>query len=134
MENGNGERVPFTSKTYKNFIFYVKYVMLVKKIIKYPDRSIFQCQSLVLGLIAAAFASVVGWIREGELNFHNILLLSSSSLVTASIASLVLGKTRNFYFLYILNSKYFWRVIYRRFLKKNSMNHFISKPDFCAFV
>ncbi|GFY60215.1 solute carrier family 41 member 1 [Trichonephila inaurata madagascariensis] len=50
-----------------------------------------QCQSLVLGLIASVFASVVGWIREGELNVHNILLLSSSSLVTASAASFLLG-------------------------------------------
>ncbi|GIX72493.1 solute carrier family 41 member 1 [Caerostris extrusa] len=50
-----------------------------------------QCQSLVLGLIASAFASVVGWIREGELNFHNVLLLATSSLVTASAASFVLG-------------------------------------------
>jgi len=50
-----------------------------------------QCQSLVLGLIASVFASVVGWIREGEFNIHNVLLLSSSSLVTASVASLVLG-------------------------------------------
>lgn len=52
---------------------------------------ILQCQSLVLGLIASAFASIVGCIREGELNVHNVLLLSSSSLVTASVASFILG-------------------------------------------
>uniref|UniRef100_A0A2L2Y4X6 Solute carrier family 41 member 1 n=1 Tax=Parasteatoda tepidariorum TaxID=114398 RepID=A0A2L2Y4X6_PARTP len=50
-----------------------------------------QCQSLVLGLISSVFASAVGWIREGEFNFHNVLLLASSSLVTASIASFLLG-------------------------------------------
>ncbi|CAL1267589.1 unnamed protein product [Larinioides sclopetarius] len=59
-----------------------------------------QCQSLVLGLIASAFASVVGWIREGELNIHNMLLLSSSSLVTASVASFVLGSITIFVVVY----------------------------------
>lgn len=52
---------------------------------------ILQCQSLVLGLIASVFASIVGCFREGELNFHNVLLLSSSSLLTASLASFALG-------------------------------------------
>lgn len=50
-----------------------------------------QCQSLVLGLVASAFACTVGWIREGEFNVHNVLLLTSSSLVTASAASFILG-------------------------------------------
>ncbi|XP_054710624.1 solute carrier family 41 member 1-like [Uloborus diversus] len=57
----------------------------------FGNLSLLQCQSLVLGLIASMFASIVGWIREGEVNFHNILLLSSSSLLTASVASFLLG-------------------------------------------
>ncbi|KFM68255.1 Solute carrier family 41 member 1, partial [Stegodyphus mimosarum] len=57
----------------------------------FGNITLLQCQSLVLGLIASAFASVVGWIREGEFNIHNVLLLTSSSLVTASAASFALG-------------------------------------------
>lgn len=62
--------------------------------------SLLQCQSLVLGLIASIFASIVGWIREGEFNIHNVLLLCSSSLVTASAASFVLGSITIFVVVY----------------------------------
>lgn len=55
------------------------------------NLALLQCQSLVLGFLASAFASVVGWIEQGEFNIDNILLLSASSLVTASLASLLLG-------------------------------------------
>ena len=40
----------------------------------------------------AAFAAVVmGWILDGEFNIHHATLLCASSLVTATLASLVLG-------------------------------------------
>lgn len=40
----------------------------------------------------AAFAAVVmGWVLDGEFNIHHATLLCASSLVTATLASLILG-------------------------------------------
>ncbi|RWS06276.1 solute carrier family 41 member 1-like protein [Dinothrombium tinctorium] len=50
-----------------------------------------QCQAIVVGFLAALFAVVIDWLPEGEFNFNHALLLCASSLLTASIASFILG-------------------------------------------
>lgn len=52
----------------------------------------FQCQAIVVGFLASLFAMIMGWIPEGEFNMGHALLLCASSLVTASLASLILGE------------------------------------------
>ncbi|XP_022081247.1 solute carrier family 41 member 1-like [Acanthaster planci] len=50
-----------------------------------------QCQALVVGFLASVAAAIMGYIPDGEINIYHILLLSASSLVTASLASGILG-------------------------------------------
>lgn len=50
-----------------------------------------QAQALVVGFLAAIFAMVMGWIPLGKWNVQHGLILCSSSMLTASLASLVLG-------------------------------------------
>jgi solute carrier family 41 len=50
-----------------------------------------QAQALVVGLLAAVFAIVLGWVPEGKFNLLHGLLLCTSSVLTAGIASFVLG-------------------------------------------
>ncbi|KAF6032304.1 SLC41A1 [Bugula neritina] len=50
-----------------------------------------QAQALVVGFLAAIFAMVMGWIPQGKWNVQHGLLLCASSMLTASLASLVLG-------------------------------------------
>ena len=56
-----------------------------------------QAQALVVGFLAAVFAMVMGWIPQGKWNLEHGFILCASSMLTASLASLVLGKSRNFY-------------------------------------
>lgn len=51
-----------------------------------------QAQALVVGFLASIFAMVMGWIPQGKWNVQHGLILCSSSMLTASLASLVLGK------------------------------------------
>lgn len=53
--------------------------------------ALIQCQAAVVGFLAACFAILMDWIPAGEFNLKHALLLSASSLLTASIASFVLG-------------------------------------------
>ena len=46
---------------------------------------------MVVGLLASLAAIILGWIPEAEFDIHHGLLLCASSLLTASIASFVLG-------------------------------------------
>uniref|UniRef100_A0A1W7R9K8 Solute carrier family 41 member 1 n=1 Tax=Hadrurus spadix TaxID=141984 RepID=A0A1W7R9K8_9SCOR len=55
------------------------------------NLALIQCQAIVVGFLASLFAMVMGWIPEGKFDIGHALLLSASSLVTASTASLVLG-------------------------------------------
>ena len=48
-------------------------------------------QATVVGALAAFAAVIMGWVLDGEFNIHHATLLCASSLVTASLASLILG-------------------------------------------
>jgi len=50
-----------------------------------------QCQGIVVGFLAAITGVLLGWSTTGKIRVEHILLLSASSVVTASIASFVLG-------------------------------------------
>ncbi|CAH1785051.1 unnamed protein product [Owenia fusiformis] len=50
-----------------------------------------QAQAIVVGFLASMAAMILGWIPQGKFNLQHGLLLCSSSMLTASLASLVLG-------------------------------------------
>ena len=50
-----------------------------------------QCQGIVVGFLASVVGMMMDWIPEGKFNIDHALLLCASAMVTASIASLVLG-------------------------------------------
>jgi len=52
---------------------------------------LYQCQAAVVGFLSALFAILMDWLPEGDFNYHHALLLCASSLLTASIASFLLG-------------------------------------------
>lgn len=49
-------------------------------------------QATVLGLLASLMASLLGWMAEGQMPFNHIMLLCSTSVSTAFVASLLQGK------------------------------------------
>ncbi|XP_065350062.1 solute carrier family 41 member 1-like isoform X2 [Cloeon dipterum] len=55
------------------------------------NLSLIQCQAIVVGFLASMAAMIMGWIPEGKFDIDHGLLLCASSLVTASLASFVLG-------------------------------------------
>ncbi|XP_033114565.1 solute carrier family 41 member 1-like [Anneissia japonica] len=55
------------------------------------NMALTQCQAIVVGFLASLAAILMGWIPDGELDFNHTLLLCASSLVTASLASGLLG-------------------------------------------
>ncbi|KAH0559024.1 hypothetical protein KQX54_000690 [Cotesia glomerata] len=55
------------------------------------NSALIQCQSMVVGLLASLAAVIFGWIPEAHFNIHHGLLLCASALVTASVASFLLG-------------------------------------------
>ncbi|KAG8190790.1 hypothetical protein JTE90_005826 [Oedothorax gibbosus] len=55
------------------------------------NMALIQCQAIVVGFLASLFAMIMGWIPEGKFNLEHALLLCAASLVTASLASLILG-------------------------------------------
>ncbi|XP_046405170.1 solute carrier family 41 member 1-like [Ischnura elegans] len=55
------------------------------------NLSLIQCQAIVVGFLASLAAMVMGWVPEGKFNVDHGLLLCASSLVTASLASFILG-------------------------------------------
>jgi len=57
------------------------------------DNGIVQAQALIVGLLAALFSIVLGWVPEGKFSIIHALLLGASSVLTAGIASFVLGMT-----------------------------------------
>ena len=50
-----------------------------------------QLQAIVVGFLAALVALAMGWVPEGRFNVRHALVLCSSSVSTASLASLALG-------------------------------------------
>ncbi|XP_065067379.1 solute carrier family 41 member 1-like [Rhopilema esculentum] len=50
-----------------------------------------QAQALVVAALASIAAVVFGWVLDGHFDVHHAWLLCASSLVTASLASLILG-------------------------------------------
>ncbi|WP_407809608.1 SLC41A family transporter, partial [Staphylococcus aureus] len=50
-----------------------------------------QCQAIVVGFLASVFAVVVDWINAGKFDINHAVLLCASALITASIASVLLG-------------------------------------------
>lgn len=57
-----------------------------------PLASLLQVQATVVGFLAAVAAVVLGWIPEGKFQMSHAVLLCSSSVATAFIASLLQGK------------------------------------------
>ncbi|XP_038068541.1 solute carrier family 41 member 1-like [Patiria miniata] len=55
------------------------------------NMALTQCQALVVGFLASIAAAIMGYIPDGEINIYHILLLCASSMVTASLASGILG-------------------------------------------
>lgn len=53
---------------------------------------ILQLQATVLGLLASLLVTVLGWMAEGKMPFHHVVLLCSASVSTAFMASLLQGK------------------------------------------
>lgn len=45
----------------------------------------------MVGFLAAMFAVIMDWLPEGDFNVRHALLLCAASLLTASVASFVLG-------------------------------------------
>ncbi len=52
----------------------------------------FQCQAIVVGALAAMAAIVLSLITGGHFDLHNAFLMAASAIVTASLASFILGK------------------------------------------
>lgn len=46
----------------------------------------------MVGFLASVVAMIMGWIPEGKFNLHHGLLLCASSVLTAAVASFVLGE------------------------------------------
>ncbi|GFT69068.1 solute carrier family 41 member 1 [Nephila pilipes] len=55
------------------------------------NMALIQCQAIVVGFLASLFAMIMDWIPEGEFNLEHALLLCAASIVTASLASFILG-------------------------------------------
>ena len=55
------------------------------------NLALVQCQALVISLLVSIVAILFNWIPRGEFVWFDTLLLCSSSMLTASIASAVLG-------------------------------------------
>lgn len=55
------------------------------------NLTLIQCQAIVVGLLGSVVAVVMGGIKTSEFELDHAFLLCASSLVTASLASLVLG-------------------------------------------
>ncbi|XP_023241903.1 solute carrier family 41 member 1-like [Centruroides sculpturatus] len=55
------------------------------------NLALVQCQATVVGFLASLFAILVDYIEEGTFSINHAFLICASSLLTASIASFLLG-------------------------------------------
>lgn len=55
------------------------------------NLALVQAQAIVVGFLASLVAMVMGWIPDGTFDIHHALLLCASSMLTAAVASFVLG-------------------------------------------
>ncbi|XP_043477371.1 solute carrier family 41 member 1-like isoform X2 [Leptopilina heterotoma] len=55
------------------------------------NLALIQCQAMVVGMLASLAAVALGWLPEAKFDIHHGLILGASALVTASVASFVLG-------------------------------------------
>ena len=55
------------------------------------NLALIQCQAIVIGFLASITGLGLGYFKNGILNFNHGLLMCASSVVTASLASFVLG-------------------------------------------
>ncbi|XP_011142779.1 solute carrier family 41 member 1 [Harpegnathos saltator] len=55
------------------------------------NLALIQCQAMVVGLLASLAAIILGWVPEAHFDMHHGLLLCASALITASVASFLLG-------------------------------------------
>ena len=53
---------------------------------------VLQVQAIVVGFLASVAAMIFGWIPKGVFDIHHGFILCASSVVTASLASLILGE------------------------------------------
>ena len=60
-------------------------------VIASSNLALIQVQAIIVGLIASTFAIFMDWLPEKRIDFSHGLLLCAASVVTASIASFVLG-------------------------------------------
>ena len=51
----------------------------------------------MVGSLAAVAAVIMGWVPDGKFDLDHTLLLSASSMLTASLASFVLGNSFDFF-------------------------------------
>lgn len=50
-----------------------------------------QLQATVLGLLASVMATLLGWMAEGKMPLHHVVILCSASVSTAFMSSLLQG-------------------------------------------
>ncbi|XP_015608465.1 solute carrier family 41 member 1 [Cephus cinctus] len=55
------------------------------------NLALIQCQAMVVGMLASLAAVILGWVPEAHFDIHHGLLLCASALLTASVASFLLG-------------------------------------------
>ncbi|KAK3101437.1 hypothetical protein FSP39_003587 [Pinctada imbricata] len=55
------------------------------------NLALVQCQAIVVGFLASLVAMIMGWIPQGKFNISHGLLLCASSMLTAAVASFILG-------------------------------------------
>ena len=55
------------------------------------NLALIQCQAIVIGFLASLTGVALGYVKNGTVNFQHGLLMCASSVVTASVASFVLG-------------------------------------------
>lgn len=68
------------------------YMLYHMRLISHENCFIFaQCQAIVVGFLGSLVAIVMGAFRNGTVSLDHAYLLCASSLVTASLASFVLG-------------------------------------------
>ncbi len=78
------EPTPGTKSGVFRYLFRKKFLQAFK--------FLFKVQSIVVGFLASFVACITSLILEGKVNPDDILILVSSSVTTASVASLLLGK------------------------------------------